>query len=261
MGQNMEQILKETLEAVALSGRIIQDDWEKPRTIRHKGRIDLVTQTDLDVEADLKSRLSAIVPDADFLAEETASDIRPGNRTWIIDPLDGTTNFAHQFPFVATSVALWVEDHVEFGVVHLPIMGETFWALRGHGAFCNEKRITVSPTSDLKQALVATGFPYQIEEYLDQILENLRNMLSRTQGVRRPGSAAIDLAYTACGRYDGFYESSLKPWDTAAGWLLVEEAGGMVSRFNEHIPYALGADSILASNGLIHAAMSSLLVE
>jgi myo-inositol-1(or 4)-monophosphatase len=254
MAQQVEKVVRD-------AGALITEDARKPRDIRLKGRIDLVTQTDLRIEEKLKEDLRKVIPHALFLAEETAATTTPQGLTWIIDPLDGTTNFAHGFPFVALSVALWAESEIIMGIVHAPLLGELFSAHKGKGATLNGQSIRVSETPILEQALVATGFPYAIEDHLDQILENLRRMLAATQGVRRPGSAAIDLAYTACGRYDGFYEPALKPWDTAAGWLLVQEAGGRVTQFDTAQEYILGAQTILATNGRIHDHMSRLLTE
>ncbi len=250
-------IAAQTQKAVLKAGEIIREQWSQPKDIRHKGRIDLVTQTDLQVEALLKEELQTLLPEAEFLAEESAQNLSPGPVTWVIDPLDGTTNFAHNIPFVAVSVALWQQNRIETGCVYLPIIGELFHATRGKGAFLNDQPIRVSRQTDLEQALVATGFPYSVRERIDEIMPAFSAALSRTRGLRRLGSAAIDLAYTACGRFEGFYELGLKPWDTAAGWLLVEEAGGTVSQFNPEEAYFLGADSILASNGASHNALAA----
>ncbi len=246
-------------QAVLDAGEIIRVNSAKPKDIRKKGRIDLVTETDLAVEEKLKESLSAILPEADFLAEETSSDVRPGDLTWIIDPVDGTTNFAHGLPLVATSVALWSRDRVVLGIINLPILGELFSAVLGRGAVLNGQPIRVSTASELEQSLVATGFPYDIENHLDSLMKFLAKVLVRARGVRRPGAAALDLAYVACGRYEAFYEPALKPWDTAAGLLLVEEAGGRVTEFDQTVPYVPGGATTLATNGLIHAELSELL--
>jgi myo-inositol-1(or 4)-monophosphatase len=253
----MSDIAAQTRNAVLKAGEIIREQWSQPKDIRHKGRIDLVTQTDLQVEDLLKTELQVVLPEADFLAEESAQDLAPGRLTWVIDPLDGTTNFAHSIPQVAVSVALWQQNCIEMGWVYLPILGEMFQASRGQGAFCNDRPIRVSRQTDLEQALIATGFPYSVRERINEIMPAFSAALSQTRGLRRMGSAAVDLAYTACGRFDGFYELGLKPWDTAAGWLLVEEAGGSVTQMDPVETYCLGADSILASNGLIHEALAA----
>ena len=252
-------LLGQVERAVLEAGDLIIEGIERPKSIRHKGAIDLVTETDLAVEELLKKRLAAIVPGSHFLAEETAADAPLENGTWIIDPLDGTTNFAHGIPFVATSVGLWFEERIILGVVNLPLLGELFSAVRGGGTRRNGSHVRVSEERELSSSLVATGFPYGIGEHLETIATNLKTFLAATQGLRRPGAAALDLAYVACGRYEGFYESALNAWDTAAGWLLVEEAGGRVTQYDASESYFPGAPTILASNGLVHEAMSGLL--
>ena len=253
------EILNETVKAVSSAGEIVLEHWNKPKTIRHKGRIDLVTETDVAVEEHLKEKLTQVLPEADFLAEESAEELITGDLTWIIDPLDGTTNFAHGFPFVAISVALYNEGQVVAGVIYLPILGELFTASVAGGAFLNGSAITVSSQNDLESSLVATGFPYWKAERLDLLLGYLGKILTNCQGIRRTGAAAADLAYLACGRLDAFYELGLKPWDTAAGWLLVREAGGKVSCFDPLQEYNLSAANILASNGQLHESLSNLL--
>ncbi|CCO24587.1 inositol monophosphatase family protein [Maridesulfovibrio hydrothermalis] len=254
----MNTILEKAKQSVLQAGEIIKDNYLKPKNIQYKGRIDLVTETDLAVENFLKVELSKILPDSSFLAEETAGDAQLVNRTWIIDPLDGTTNFAHGLPMVATSVALWEDDQVVLGIINLPILNEVFTAIRGGGAFLNGQPIHVSNCENLEMSLIATGFPYAIDEHVDFITTALRKVLLSTQGVRRPGAAALDLAYLACGRYDGFYENCLKPWDTAAGWLLVEEAGGTVTEYGKS-EFNLFSPNILATNSHLHDKLDDLL--
>lgn len=253
-------------DAVLRAGELIARNISQPKDVTRKGRIDLVTDTDMAVERSLKESLAAILPGALFLAEETSAsqavltDAGNDAPVWIIDPVDGTTNFAHGFPFVCISLALWRGGRTEFGFVHAPVLGETFSARRGAGAYLGEKRISVSQTDALEDALAATGFPYAIDERIDQTMANLRRALLACQGIRRPGSAALDLAYVACGRFDAFYETGLKPWDVAAGWLLVEEAGGLVSQFaGARESYHLGAETILATNGKLHLRLGDLL--
>jgi len=252
-------LMEGLLAAVRKAGGIIRQDWEQDREIARKGRIDLVTQTDLRVEALLREELGRLLPEAAFYGEESADGRGPGELSWVVDPLDGTTNFAHAIPFVATSVGLWREGRTVLAAVNAPMLGELFSAARGQGAFCNGRPIRVSRRAELEECIVATGFPYAIERYAERILAHMRRMLLATRGVRRPGAAAVDLAYVAAGRYDGFYEYGLKPWDTAAGWLLVEEAGGRVGAMDGVAPYLLGAEGVLASNGLVHEALAALL--
>lgn len=254
--------LRPDLEAIARqAGEIVVKNSSKSRTIKHKGRIDLVTETDLAVEEMLKQSLASLLPEADFLAEETAKDTEPGELTWIIDPVDGTTNFAHGLPFVANSIGLWHRDQVVLGVVNLPLLGELFSASRGRGTRLNGKPVSVSTIATMEDSLLATGFPYAIEKHLETILKHFNRILPLAQGIRRPGSAALDLAYVACGRYEGFFESALNPWDTAAGLLLVREAGGRVTEFAAETPYALNSKTILATNGIIHDELSGLVRE
>lgn len=262
-GRDARCLLDECAGIVRESGRMIRDRWEAPSEIRHKGSVDLVTDTDLAVESFLRERLAQLLPEASFLAEESSAATAPpadGRPCWIIDPLDGTTNFVHRLPQVSTSVALWAEGQVQLGVVNAPMLaagGECFCALRGGGAFLNGRPMAVSGVAALTGALACTGFPYELEGRLELALERLRRILPATQGMRRLGSAALDLAFTACGRLDVFYEDWLKPWDLAAGWLLVEEAGGRVSALNG-APFRFG-QALLASNGKLHEAMTALL--
>ncbi|QJB57734.1 inositol monophosphatase family protein [Pseudodesulfovibrio sp. zrk46] len=256
---NEKKFCDDLVYILGKAGNIVIDASTQAKKVRHKGRIDLVTETDIAVEEMLKEELSRLLPGSDFLAEESAKDTPLGEFTWIIDPVDGTTNFAHGLPMVATSVGLWHNNRVVLGLVNLPLMGELFFAVEGHGAFLNEKPIRVSRVTTMEEALLATGFPYAIDDHLDTILKQLKSLLPITQGIRRPGAAALDLAYVACGRYDGFYESALNPWDTAAGILLIQEAGGMVSEYESGEPYSFESKSIMATNGLIHKELSCLL--
>ena len=251
-------LARECVDIVRESGAIIRAHWAEDRQVRRKGRVDLVTETDLAVEAFLKEKLAALLPSAAFLAEESSlTTATPDGVSWIIDPVDGTTNFVHRIPQVGTSVGLWRNGRVDIGVVNIPMLDECFWAVRGEGAFCNGRRIAVSSTDCLTDALVATGFPYDVELHLTEILAGLSAVLPASQGLRRIGAASVDLAYVACGRLDAFYEAHLKPWDIAGGWLLVEEAGGQVSDTGNQ-PLRFGAP-LLATNGRLHAAMSDLL--
>lgn len=253
-----QDILRGCLDIVRQSGEIVREHWAKPSNVKHKGRIDLVTQTDLAVEAFLKEHLAGLVPGAGFLAEESsAAEQQPEGLCWIIDPVDGTTNFVHRIPQVGTSVALWNNDHVELGVVNVPMMGECFSAVRGGGAFCNGAPMAVSRAETLDDALVGTGFPYDFTGRLEKILERLALVLPKSQGLRRIGAASVDLAYVACGRLDIFFEAGLKPWDFAAGLLLVEEAGGRVTNLHG-APLRFG-EALLATNGLLHGQAVELL--
>ena len=239
------------------AGKIIVDSWDAPRAPRHKGKTDLVTETDLKVQAQLKKDLGELLPGSAFLGEEGEGAKTLGDEpTWIVDPVDGTTNFVHRVPFVSVSVALTVRRAPALGVVCAPMLNECFWAALGQGAWLNSRPIKVSETLELADALMATGFPYEMERELEAILARLSRVLPATQGLRRLGSAAIDLAYVACGRLDAYYEATLKPWDMAAGWLLVKEAGGDVTALDGG-PATPGG-SVLASNGFLHASVLRL---
>ncbi len=254
-----DQLIQRSVEAVRQAGELIIKAWDRPRIIRHKGPIDLVTDVDTAVEETLKKSLGTILPQADFLAEESESKtLLKEGPTWVIDPLDGTTNFAHKIPFVAVSVGLWTGSDIDLGIIFLPVLNEMFLAARGAGAWCNGKKIQVSKTSDMQSALIATGFPYSVFKDIDIVIEHMKKTLLNSRGVRRCGSAAADMAYTAAGRFDAFYEVGLNPWDTAAGVCIIQEAGGAVSTFDRG-NYRPGMPEILVSNGLIHHQMSLLL--
>lgn len=246
--------------AVLETGMLIREHNRRPRNIRCKTSLkDLVTETDGAVESMLRESLGALVPLAAFLGEEGSPDQGLDGLCWVVDPLDGTTNFAHGVPFIATSVALCMNGEPLLGIVNLPLLGELFIAAKGQGARMNGQAISVSAISGLDSALVATGFPYRIVDHRASILRQLELAMPATQGVRRAGAAALDLAFVACGRYDGFFEFALNPWDTAAGVLLIQEAGGRVGTMVSQEPYRLGGPDILATNSLLFDPLQDLL--
>jgi myo-inositol-1(or 4)-monophosphatase len=249
------------VRAAALEAQeLIRRHDDLPRRIRFKSNLkDLLTETDGAVEALLRDRLAALLPEAGFLGEEGSPKLGLAGLKWVVDPVDGTTNFAHGVPFMATSIALCQDGEPLLGVVNLPLMGELFEAQAGNGARLNGREIHVSEVSNLAQALVSTGFPNDIARHQDAILRQLSLALPATQGVRRAGAAALDLAFVACGRYDAFFEFALNPWDTAAGVLLVREAGGRVGVMTENQPYELGGPNILVSNAELFGPMQELL--
>lgn len=242
------------------AGAVVRSLYEQPHQVRFKGEIDLVTEADLASEKVILAALRRDFPTLPVLAEESSPDYRqiPDGPVWIVDPLDGTTNFAHGFPCFAVSIAYSVNRVSHGGVIYCPMQDELFLAWRGGGAWLNGRRLAVSRRERLVEALVGTGFPYAIRENLDEILVQLRLVLPRVRDLRRAGAAAVDLAYVACGRLDAFWERGLKPWDTAAGYLLVEEAGGRVSDFGggEWDPYR---PEILAGNPFLHGKLVDLL--
>jgi myo-inositol-1(or 4)-monophosphatase len=234
--------------------------------ISNKGDIDLVTEADLASERLIIDRIKSHYPRHAILAEESGASegvdsTRPSGEhsewKWIIDPLDGTTNYAHGYPCFCVSIAAENKGRIELGVIYDPMREELFTVERGEGAALNGRRIRVSQTSDLNRAMLCTGFPYDVRER-GEFARHFTNFIMHAQSVRRDGSAALDLAYVACGRFDGFWEEGLRPWDVAAGVLMIEEAGGKVSRY-DGAPFDIYAPPILASNGLVHEAMMRVL--
>jgi myo-inositol-1(or 4)-monophosphatase len=204
--------------------------------VASKGRSDFVTEVDRAAEQAIVDILLKAYPDHAILAEESGAS-GDSEYTWIIDPLDGTTNFIHGFPQYAVSIALRHREHVTQAVVYDPTRNELFTATRGRGAFLNERRIRVSRRTKLSECLIGTGFPFRSFEHLDEYVRMFRSVTEHTAGIRRPGAAALDLAYVAAGRLDGFWEIGLSPWDMAAGSLLILESGGLVSDFKGEPDY------------------------
>lgn len=256
----MKELLKKVVAITNGCAEIIKKNWNRPHKVEYKGAVDLVTETDLESQAFLEKELKQLLPDAAFIGEEGKSQNEmPNGLAWVVDPVDGTTNFVHRIPFVSVSVALCENGKPIIGVVNAPVLLECFYAAKNTGAFLNGSLIHVSDVRNLKKSLAVTGFPYEMESSLPAILKRLERILPNTQGLRRLGSAALDLAYVACGRIEAFYEAGLKPWDMAAGWLLVEEAGGRVSDF-EMGNYSFYSH-LLATNGHIHEDFSKLLTD
>ena len=249
--------LEAALDVVREAGDVLRADYARAGEVRFKGIVNLVTETDLASQELIHRRLSARFPDHDFLAEEELRKESGAEFRWVFDPLDGTTNFAHRLPVFCVSLALERRGELVCGVVHNPISGETFRGELGGGAFLGETPIRVSPIADLDKALLATGFPYDIRETRANIAHH-DEFLVRTQAIRRCGSAALDLCYVACGRFDGFWEMKLSPWDTAAGAVILREAGGRITDFRGE-PVDIYQPEVCASNGRIHEAMLSIL--
>jgi myo-inositol-1(or 4)-monophosphatase len=228
--------------------------------VSFKGEIDLVTQFDRDAQEKIVSALIREYPDHGILSEEGISVYPEESIRWIVDPLDGTTNFAHGLPIWAISVGLEVDDNVVLGVVYDPNRSETFTAVKNCGARLNGKKISVSKTRKLDRSLLVTGFPYDIRRSKRNNLRQFGEFAVRARAVRRLGSAALDLCYTACGRFDGYWELKLSPWDQAAGSLIVREAGGKITDFRGKA-FNIYGDEVLATNGLIHRQMMNVLKE
>jgi myo-inositol-1(or 4)-monophosphatase len=245
-------------EAAREAGNILLDLLGKDPGTRKKGDIDLVTDADIRSEETIARIIRHSFPHDRILAEESGESGHRGERVWIIDPLDGTTNFSHSFPFFAVSIGLEVQGELVLGVVFNPVLKERYEAIRGTGAYLNGKRIFVSSITTLEDSLLATGFPYTIHEDPERALRNFRKMITRAQGIRRPGAAALDLCLVAAGVFDGFWEEGLKPWDSAAGAIILEEAGGRLTTYDGN-PFAPYEETIVASNSLIHDLMLSAL--
>jgi myo-inositol-1(or 4)-monophosphatase len=247
-------------EAAREAGREILELLGKKTRVIMKGEIDPVTEADLRSEKAILDFIGRRFPGDSILTEEAGERKRDPERQWIIDPLDGTVNFAHGFPMFAVSIALQAHGEIVAGVVLNPVLNECFEARKGCGAFLNGQAIAVSRTASLRESLLATGFPYNVHQEHQRILEHLRKMLTQAQGIRRPGSAAIDLCYVAAGRLDGFWEEGLKPWDTAAGMVILQEAGGRISTYDGR-PFTPYEKDLVASNPMIHDAMIACLGE
>jgi myo-inositol-1(or 4)-monophosphatase len=247
-------------EAAVRAGEIQRERYGQDVKVEKKGEIDLVTEVDHACEAAILEVIRARFPDHDIMTEE-ADLARTGSRyVWIVDPLDGTTNFAHSYPMFSASIALTVDGESVAGAVFDPLRDELFTAEKGAGAHLNGRRLSVTPEDRLIQSLIITGFPYDLHERLVERLTPFIRVMARARAVRRAGSAAIDLSYVAAGRADGFWEAVLQPWDMAAGRLLVEEAGGTVTRF-DGTTVSVGPDQIVATNGPIHDELLAALRE
>jgi myo-inositol-1(or 4)-monophosphatase len=248
--------LATAIEAATRAGAIQRDAMGSGFAIHKKGTIDLVTEVDLAVERMIRALVAERYPDHDVLAEEMGGPTGESRSRfcWIVDPLDGTTNYAHGLPLFCCTVGLEVDGRLEVGAVYDPTRDELFTAERGKGAFLNGTRIHVSQTPRLIDALLVTGFPYAVQEKMTELVGLFAAFLGEARAVRRLGSAALDICYVACGRVDGFWEQGLNAWDIAAGVLLVEEAGGRVTALDGG-PFNLRAGRIVATNGPLHDDM------
>jgi myo-inositol-1(or 4)-monophosphatase len=255
-------LLNFAIETARDAGRLLAERFGRTLLIANKGELDLVTESDLASEKLIIDRIKTYHPRHAILAEESGASAAETSAPqsewrWIIDPLDGTTNYAHGYPCYCVSIGLEHNGRMEVGVIYDPMRDELFTAERGAGASLNGRRMQVSSTEQLSGALLCTGFPYDVRER-SEFARHFANFIMNAQGVRRDGAAALDLAYVACGRFDGFWEEGLKPWDVAAGSLLVEEAGGRVSKYDGG-PLSIYTPPIVASNGLIHEQMMRVL--
>jgi len=239
------------------AGEILRSNYGKHQSIHYKGEINLVTDVDRQSEAYIFERIRSAFPDHGILSEESSEHVSPSPYRWIVDPLDGTTNYAHNYPCFCVSVALERDGKLLAGAVFDPLLSESFTGSPGNGSFRNGERITVSGVDDLRRSLLSTGFAYDVNKATDNNLDFFREFVFTGQAIRRDGSAALDLCYLACGRFDGFWELKLSPWDTAAGLLILREAGGVATRLDGS-PYDIHQPDLLASNGHIHEQMMAV---
>lgn len=245
------------------AGRILSENYEKGTQITYKGVIDLVTEVDHASEAFLLGEVKRLFPSHDILAEESGLTSNGGaEHLWLIDPLDGTVNYAHGIPIFSVSVAYAYRGQVVLAAIYDPMRDELFTAERGRGAYLNgARRLRVSSQSELAKSLLVTGFPYDAWNSERDNFDNFVRLSKRTQGVRRLGSAAIDLCYVAAGRFDGFWEIALKPWDVAAGGLIAEEAGALVTNLRGGGDYLNPPQSVVTANPLLHPQLLAALQE
>jgi len=255
----IKSYLEVAVDIAQEAGKVLREEMERPPTIAYKGDFDLVTQADRRSEQVIVRLLQEHFPQHAVAAEEGTGKDTGSEYRWHVDPLDGTTNFAHGYPCFCVSMALAHRKELLLGVIYNPVYQELFAAARGEGATFNGRKIRCSKIDALKNSLLCTGFPNHQRQSLSNI-HFYRDFTLRSHGVRRDGSAALDLAYVAMGRFDSFWEFGLNAWDTAAGVVLVEEAGGKITDIHGQ-PYVLGGPSVLASNGLIHAEMVSVAAE
>ena len=251
--EDLTRELEAAIEAAKVAGQVLRDRFGQRLDVQYKGEVDLVTEVDEKAEQTIKKALREAFPAYGILAEEGGSLPGEGDTRWVVDPLDGTTNYAHGLPFFCVSIALERAGEVILGVVHDPMVQETYVAERGGGATLNGQPIGVSNTDEPIRALLATGFPYDRDE-MSAVLDLFGRFAMRTQGMRRLGSAALDLCYVAAGRLDGYYERGVKAWDIAAGVVILEEAGGKITDYRGH-ELDLEGEEVVASNGLLHPAL------
>jgi len=252
------EYLQTAIDLSRAAGDILNHYATRDKLVEFKGQANLVTVADKESEELIIGGILARYPTHSILAEESGATQPGAPVQWIVDPVDGTTNFAHGYPFYCVSIAVEENGKPICGAVYDPVRDEMFTASAGGGAFCNGERLRVSTVDRLSQALLITGFPYNFRERIDTVMDQFRKFLVASQAVRRGGSAALDLCYVAAGKLDGFWELNLQPWDTAAGRIIVEEAGGLVTDFNGG-PFSIFMKEILASNGRVHEEMLKML--
>lgn len=253
--ENLAAICEKVVEIARETGRFIYNERKlfNQIAIEYKGKNDMVSYVDKTAEHLIIEALENLIPGAGFIAEENTSTTRGATYNWIIDPLDGTTNFIHGIPCYCVSIGLIRDEQLVMGIIYEPNIDECFYAWEGSKAYMNGQEIKVSPINDLSKSLMATGFPYTNYDRMKPYMEIFDYCMRNTHGIRRLGSAAIDLAYVACGRFEGFYEYGLNSWDVAAGAFIVQQAGGTVSDFSGNNNFLFGRE-IVACNSGVHEA-------
>ena len=251
---DMSELFHIACEAAHHAGTILKNQYGKQKEILYKSRIDLVTDVDIKSEKAILTLIKSRYPGHDIITEESNPELQDSDFRWIIDPLDGTVNYAHNYPFIAVSIALEINGVTEIGIVYNPIMDEFFTAQKGNGAFLNNRPLSVSETDELGKSFLATGFPYDIRENPYNNLAHFNHLIKRAQALRRDGSAALNLCHTAMGRFDGYWELTIAPWDIAAGALITQEAGGTVTNLRGE-PLSIYDRQIVATNGKIHTQL------
>ena len=252
------ELLNIAIRSAKNAGTIINKRIDTSKRVTYKGIVDLVTDVDKLCEQNIINTITRSFPEHSILSEEIGGIEKSSNYKWIIDPLDGTTNFFHSYPFVSVSIAVEYKGKIIVGVVYDPVKKELFHSVKGKGAFLNDKKLHVSNVKVIEQSLLSTGFPYDLRTSSENNIENWIKFIRKAQAVRRDGSAALDLCYVAAGRFDGFWEMKLKPWDVAAGFLIIQEAGGRVTDFKGS-PYSIYTNHIVASNAHLHGLLLGVL--
>ena len=248
---DLNKIYQVAIAAAYHSGQVLNKYFGLLKQVKKKGAIDLVTEADLESEKVVKTIIQNQFPDHGIVAEESGIHQTQTPYEWIIDPLDGTTNYAHQIPLFAVSIAFVINKQPVVGVVFNPVAQDLFTSIKGHGALYNRQTIGVSHTKKLSESVLVTGFPYNLHDIITPLIKRFSNCLQSAQAVRRLGAAALDLCFVASGQFDGFWEQNLKPWDTAAGMLIAKEAGAHLTGFSNE-PYHYEMSEIVATNGHIH---------
>lgn len=243
---DLDSVLKHSVQAAQIAGEILNKNFGRLKSdeIFNKATFDFVTEVDKSSEIAIIKYLQKFFPDFAILAEESGENSKKSQFQWLIDPLDGTKNYIHEFPIFSISIGLKYKNEIVCGVVFAPKSGEMFTAKKNHGAYLNGKQIWVSKTSKMADCMVATGFPHSAKDYLDVYQKGFKDLFLKVSAIRRAGSAALDMAYTACGRFDGFWEFKLNPWDIGAGILLIQESGGIVAD-------PIGGDNYLQTGDIV----------